>query len=64
MRTDGRSPSTFQLNWFLRGPDGNLTWPVLLEGWRAVQWLTEGEAQARKPCPARDGHRRAGRAHW
>jgi GTP-dependent phosphoenolpyruvate carboxykinase len=45
-----RPPKTFQLNWFIRGPDGSMLWPALYEGWRVVKWITsrvEGHGSAR-----------------
>jgi GTP-dependent phosphoenolpyruvate carboxykinase len=32
-------PKTFRVNWFLRGADGALLWPALVEGWRVVDWM-------------------------
>ena len=62
-----RSPKIFQLNWFLRAPNGDLAWPGATHAWRVVDWMVariESRASARATvagfAPQPDGLDRTG----
>jgi phosphoenolpyruvate carboxykinase (GTP) len=49
LRTVGRMPRIFHVNWFQKGPDGRFLWPGFGENSRVVEWIVnrlEGEVAA------------------